>query len=433
MAAQMLMRCSPGRENVLNFSAIFNVRDSMSSPRSRAGSAAQRRKPTCGDITEETRALFEDPGAGVEPVELEDAAMEIEELEKVVAPTAEWDDQVAGMKRVVGLIKGGALENPGFRQGLGRIVPGLEAAATNLRSALVKQACLTIAMMVRALGSQFDTLGDFVGPLSTQLAHGTQIIAESCKFGILAIVKSCVSRKVLLSIVELAGKRGPAQRAVAAESLGVVMNAWDLSGVASAWARVEGVMVQLLADASQEVRALARVAMKNLERNDASKFQRIFQKCDPRTRKAVIDSEAAPQMAKVAGERRRAPSVQPVARQKKAKKEVAPPETEEKVVQGRTPESPRRSPKIPRRARAVDVEKPEPVKQAAKPKRSAGAQKSKVPVAQKRKDREIVNDGEVQEGEAEETPMEPVKDEAVMNEFIMQAGQERQFLARLGK
>ena len=391
----------------------------MSSPRSRAGSVAQRRKPTCGDITEETRVLFEDPGSGVEPVELEDAAMEIEELEKVVAPTAEWDDQVAGMKRVIGLIKGGALENPAFRQGLGRIVPGLEAAATNLRSALVKQACLTIAMMAKALGPQFDTLGDFVGPMSTQLAHGTQIIAESCKFGILAIVKSCVSRKVLLSIVELAGKRGPAQRAVAAESLGVIMNAWDLSGVASAWARVEGVMVQLLADASQEVRAFARIAMKNLERNDASKFQRIFQKCDPRTRKAVSDSEAAPQMAKVAGERRRAPSVQPVARQKKPKKEV---ETEEKV-QGQRPESPRRSPKIPRRARAV-----EPVRQAAKPKRAAGVPKSNIPVAQKRKN---VNDEEVQEGDAEEAPMELEKDEVVKNEFIMEAGQEREFLARL--
>ena len=293
----------------------------MSTLRPRPASVTRRRPPTSEDLTVETKNLFDTVGDDAGRVQLSDPFSEIARLEQMISPSSEWDEQVAGMRRLMGLVNGGALENQSFRRELAKIAPGLEAAATNLRSALVKQACLTIAHLARSMGPQFDSLGDFVAPLSTQLAHGTQIIAESCKFAILAIVENCVSRKVLLSVVELAGKRGAAQKAVAAEAFGIVMNSWELASVSSVWSRVETTIVKLLTDASQDVRAFARIAMKNLQRNDCAKFDRILSHCDTRVKKAVGETEAAPEMPRKAAEprrpmeSRRAPSVQPSVRQ----------------------------------------------------------------------------------------------------------------------
>lgn len=80
--------------------------------------------------------------------------------------TIYWDEQVATIRRIMSLINGRALEYDLFIQCLSSIQIGLTSAIKNQRSALVKHTCLLISQLARELGSRFDSIGDYIKPLS---------------------------------------------------------------------------------------------------------------------------------------------------------------------------------------------------------------------------------------------------------------------------
>ena len=248
--------------------------------------SSRNRYQAASDLTIQNQQMFENAGNDIEPIELEDPYDEIESLKKLIDQNAEWDDQVAGMKRLMGLINGGALDNYQFRHDLPVFYSGCSAAVRNLRSALVKQACLLICQLARELDSSFDQLGDFISPLSTQLSHGTQIIADSCKFAILCIAKNCPSRRILTSIIDLAGKKGSCPRSVAAESFLEIVSNWNLESYNSLWPKIESCIIQLCSDASPETRSFARDTILALSEKDPKKSVNIINQLDPRTRRA---------------------------------------------------------------------------------------------------------------------------------------------------
>jgi hypothetical protein len=326
--------------------------------RPRATSAA--RPPTTEELTRDTADLFANAGKDVPPLTVDDLDAEIERLSRAIQPGANWDDQVAAMQRLMSLISGGALSNDGFRRRVSQLSAGLSAAATNLRSALVKQSCLVIAQLARALGSGFDQLGDLMGPLSTQLSHGTQIISESCKLAILAMVMYCQTRRMVLAIGDLAGKKGPAQRAVAAESFAVIFQHWSPETYAPAWQRIEPIVLKLLEDASPDVRVPARNAVRLLQTANTGAYERIMGAVDPRLRREITAGSAPSTAIPIShseGPKRAIPTPRAVASASKpvraATKRAQSVQQQPERIQ--PPEKPQTSPRLKRKP----IEKPE--------------------------------------------------------------------------
>ena len=262
--------------------------------KNRRSASVTRTIPSTADISEQTKRLFENAGNDIKPIRLKnasEASKEIEYLEANIAEGVEWNDQVSAMQRGMGLLNGGALEYDIFLRGLNRIYSGLVAAATNLRSALVKQSCLFIAQIARETGPSIDLVGDFILPLSSQLSHGTQIIAESCKLAILCISKNCYTRKVLKSIFDICGSRGAAVKAVAAEALSLVLLFWPNDLLNQNFVQIESFLQKLLSDAAVNTRAFARQATKAYQMNFPQKAANFISKLDQRTQRAINDCQ----------------------------------------------------------------------------------------------------------------------------------------------
>ena len=262
--------------------------------KNRRSASVTRTIPSTADISEQTKRLFENAGNDIKPIRLKnanEAAKEIEYLETNIAEGVEWNDQVNAMQRGMGLVNGGALEYDIFLRGLNRTYSGLVAAATNLRSALVKQSCLFIAQLARETGPSIDLIGDFITPLSSQLSHGTQIIAESCKLAILCISKNCFTRKVLKSIFDLCGSRGAAVKTVAAEALSLVLLFWPNDLLTQNFVQIESYLQKLLSDAAVNTRAFARQATKAYQMNFPQKASAFISKLDQRTQRAINDCQ----------------------------------------------------------------------------------------------------------------------------------------------
>lgn len=256
-----------------------------------------KRIPSTNDISEQTKEEFSHPDDDVEAIEVnseKEAENELENLIKFIDERQEWDVQTNYILRGMGLVKGGALEYPSFKKGLISLYNGLISAATNLRSTLLKRACLFITQLSKECGSSFELLGDFIGPLSAMLGHGTQIIADSMKYSILNIVTNSPSKKILFSIVDLSNSKGVSQRMVASESISIICNTWSSDLIDSSFDKIQNTIIKLLSDASAEVRLFARGAVRNLMQTNPEKSQQILGKLDEKLKNQIETAEPTP-------------------------------------------------------------------------------------------------------------------------------------------
>ncbi|KAH0788301.1 CLIP-associating protein 1 isoform X24 [Histomonas meleagridis] len=257
-------------------------------------SSVSRAYPTTAELSTQTRKLFQNAGVDVKPIRFRsphEAANEINFLETNIAKGVEWDRQVSAIQHGMAVVNGNALEFDVFQKGLSKIYIGLVACATNLRSALVKQSCLFISQLAREMGSSFDTIGDFISPLSTQLSHGTQIISESTKFTILCIAKYCPSRRIFKSLLDLSNSRSSTATAVAAEALLLVMQNWDSQILLPQISKFEAAISKLLNSPSLNTRSFARQATKAYKIAYPNKSAYFISKLDPRTQRTINDCQ----------------------------------------------------------------------------------------------------------------------------------------------
>ena len=236
-----------------------------------------------------TSVLFQNPGSDIDPIDVSSASealSEVTELTLQITPKAEWDKMVEAIKHLMGLLNGNAPEYDNFVRGLADLYPGLSAGITNLRSSLVKHSCLVVAQAAERLGSQFETLGDYIAPLGTQLSHGTKIIADCCKFGILSISRNCPSRRIFAQIMTLAGAKGAVQRTVAAQAIYNIIDVWPSECIGRA--KLLDVIQKMLSDASLETRTQTRHTVRRMGVTQGKMYSELMGMVDPKTRTAIM-------------------------------------------------------------------------------------------------------------------------------------------------
>jgi hypothetical protein len=256
----------------------------------RRSSSALRTIPSTANLSVQTEKIFQTAGTDVKPVRVrsaDEARQEIEFLESQITKNVEWDDQVTAIQRGMALVNGGALEFEVFTRGLNRVAGGLVDAAKNLRSALVKQSCLFIAQLARELTGSIDLLGDLITPLSSQLSHGTQIIAESCKFAILSIAQYCCSRRVMKAILDIANSKVGAVRVTASEALQLSLLHWTPDIPNSNAGRIETALSKLLSDPAIEAREAGRKAARAYQTALPNRANEFISHLDARTQRAI--------------------------------------------------------------------------------------------------------------------------------------------------
>lgn len=237
--------------------------------------------PSTNDIQNQIESSFENAGRDVAPISIDSSSQAASEVEKLVKdfnnPRAEWDTTVKLIERSMGMINGGLfnyLDDQTIKSSLSKISIPLLNASNNLRSALVKQSCLLIAQIAHELGNKFELFmpigDDMVNTLSCQTSHGTQIIAESCRFAIIHIARSCAIKKILRSIIELSKVKSSANRQISAECLCFICGGEINSDQNNPWKEtklveqndniVSEALQRLMEDASQNIRKTARLA-----------------------------------------------------------------------------------------------------------------------------------------------------------------------------
>lgn len=263
-----------------------------------------RSKQTSADVTAQIKADFENLAKSITPITVksQSEAMEaVAHLESMIKEDKEWDVQINGMNRAMALINGGLLAHKLAVKEFSKIGCVLVTASQNLRSALVKVSTALLAHLAKELEEDFDMFGEVIQPLSTQTSHGTQIIADSCKYVILAIIENVPTKRTIRGTLDLAASKAGPNRRIAAEGLGIALERWKGSIIDRNGGELAAAIIKMLSDAQAEVRLLARATAGSFLRKFPNKAREITDRIDERTRNQIMSQGdgAAPEQKEV--------------------------------------------------------------------------------------------------------------------------------------
>eukprot|EP00210_Caulerpa_lentillifera_P006256 g5975.t1 len=128
---------------------------------------------------------------------------ELDAIGRSLGSTVDWVERIQAIIRLEGLILGGATQWPSFLELLRNLKDPLVAQICDRRSAVSRQACHVISVLVSYLGIKFDHMAIFFIPVLIKVLTITvQVMAEAADECIQWILHYCRSGKLLPKIVD---------------------------------------------------------------------------------------------------------------------------------------------------------------------------------------------------------------------------------------
>ncbi|KAL4593698.1 CLIP-associating protein 1-B-like isoform X1 [Arapaima gigas] len=120
--------------------------------------------------------------------ELEDSIAKIRDV--LSDDKHDWEHRVASLKKVRSLLLAGAAEHEGFSQQLRLLEGAFKLSAKDLRSQVVREACITLGHLSSVLGNRFDHVAESVMPtLLNLIPNSAKIMATSGVAAIRLIIR----------------------------------------------------------------------------------------------------------------------------------------------------------------------------------------------------------------------------------------------------
>ncbi|CAN8257567.1 unnamed protein product [Cochlearia groenlandica] len=282
-------RSTDGRSghHAVNEVKASSVNPKKSSPRAKAPTRENSLFGGDADITEKP----------IEPIKVYSEKELIREFEKVAAtlvPEKDWSMRISAMRRVEGLVAGGATDCSCFRGLLKQLVGPLSIQLADRRSTIVKQACHLLCLLSKELLGDFEACAEIFIPVLFKLVVITVlVIAESADNCIKTMLRNCKAARVLPRIAETAKHdRNAILRARCCEYALLTLEHWpDAPEIQRSVDLYEDLIRCCVADAMSEVRATARMCYRMFAKTWPERSRRLFSSFDPVIQRLINEEE----------------------------------------------------------------------------------------------------------------------------------------------
>ncbi|XP_028390905.1 CLIP-associating protein 2-like isoform X3 [Dendronephthya gigantea] len=215
-----------------------------------------------------------------------------EELTKISnalsSPSDDWEDHVAALKRVRSLVDGGSLDYDFVTQ-LKPLEGSFNVAVKSLRSAVAREACVTLSYLATKLGNKFGPLADGVLPTIIDLNANTatKIMASSGDTCARIVIKNTHFPRLIPHITTRMTSRSTPVRIRCADYVSLLLEYWELHYLKSHVGEIENVVRNGLSDASSDVRAMIRRAFWQFSKLFKEKADKMFNDLDSSKQKLL--------------------------------------------------------------------------------------------------------------------------------------------------
>ncbi|XP_009112643.2 CLIP-associated protein [Brassica rapa] len=280
-------RSTDSHHHVVNEIKASNVNPKKSSPRAKTSTRENSLFAGDADITEKP----------IEPITVYSEKELIREFEKVAStlvPEKDWSLRISAMRRVEGLVAGGATDYSCFRGLLKQLVGPLSTQLSDRRSTIVKQACHLLCLLSKELLGDFEACAEiFILVLFKLVVITVLVIAESADNCIKTMLRNCKAARVLPRIAESAKHdRNAVLRARCCEYALLTLEHWpDAPEIQRSVDLYEDLIRCCVADAMSEVRATARMCYRMFAKTWPDRSRRLFSSFDPVIQRLINEEE----------------------------------------------------------------------------------------------------------------------------------------------
>ncbi|EGD72568.1 hypothetical protein PTSG_00593 [Salpingoeca rosetta] len=262
--------------------------------KSRVVSWHDRNRNKDGSVSESD---FEEALRDTEPISVSSDRQLEEDMAQIRAILAkdsiDWEKRRDMVVRLRGLVAGGAASRPVFLDTLKAMNDAMVTSISDLRSGIVKEACLTIAYIAQSVGNALGPFFDiYIPPLLKQAMVNIKVIQTSAQQCIRYIIRNVHYPRTFQRLAEYKVSRSVAQRRLVAEAHLLVLQSWPTAALAKHAKSIAAYLKPSLSEADSVVRSTCRQAYWVLHSNFPDVATRVFNTLDPKTQKAISSDKA---------------------------------------------------------------------------------------------------------------------------------------------
>ncbi|KAK0134179.1 CLIP-associating protein 1 [Merluccius polli] len=207
----------------------------------------------------------------------------------------DWEHRVVAVKKVRSLMMAGAAEYEGFPQQLRLMEAPLKLSAKDLRSQVVREACITLGYLSALLGNKFDHCAESIMPTLLNLVpNSAKVMATSGMAAIRLILRVHTQgfrhthyARLILIITSNCTSKSVAVRRRCYEFLELMLSEWPTNTLERHVAVLTETIRKGIHDADSEARSIARKCYWGFHGHYSREAEHLFQALESSYQKAL--------------------------------------------------------------------------------------------------------------------------------------------------
>uniref|UniRef100_A0A8C4QR33 TOG domain-containing protein n=1 Tax=Eptatretus burgeri TaxID=7764 RepID=A0A8C4QR33_EPTBU len=200
----------------------------------------------------------------------------------------DWEQRVAALKRLRSLLIAGAADHDCFFQHLRLLDSAFKLSAKDLRSQVVREACVTLGHLSIVLGSRFDHGAEAIVPtLFNLVPNSAKIMATSGVATIRIIVRHTHGPRLIPILTNNCTSKSVSVRRRCFEFLDLLLQEWQVQTLEKHVGLLVETIKKGIHDADSEARTEARKCYWGLQGHFPSEAEAIYASLEPSYQKAL--------------------------------------------------------------------------------------------------------------------------------------------------
>lgn len=209
--------------------------------------------------------------------------------ETIADPNKDWSKRADALKKLRSLIIAGATSFEEFYTNLRTLEIPLQGTLKDLRSQVVREACITIAYMAQTLGSKFDHCAEsLLHPLINLIQNSAKVVATAGNITVRLILQYTQSPRLIPIITSnLANSKSKDIRRNCCEFLEHILTQWSTHSLERYVPALQEALKKGVADADPEARVSSRKAFRGFKEHFPEQADALLQSLEPSYRRAL--------------------------------------------------------------------------------------------------------------------------------------------------
>ncbi|XP_047457785.1 CLIP-associating protein 1a isoform X32 [Mugil cephalus] len=200
----------------------------------------------------------------------------------------DWEHRVVALKKIRSLLLAGATEYEGFPQQLRLLEAPLKLSAKDLRSQVVREACITLGYLSSLLRNKFDHGAESIMPTLLNLVpNSAKIMATSGMAAIRLILRHTHYPRLIPIITSNCTSKSVAVRRRCYEFLDLMLQEWHTNTLERHVAVLTETIKKGIHDADSEARSIARKCYWGFHGHYSREAEHLFQALESTYQKAL--------------------------------------------------------------------------------------------------------------------------------------------------